>query len=1144
MNKKFSTFLVGALLASSMSVVAQTDTDVYAKRLPLEESGKYLYELHVLAADKADAATAFATAVAGGAGTKVVGATKLVSYDKGGVGMYAMNATVSDFLSSLWCIDMKTEEQGRNPIYDFTNKKYGYRISANEENAPLYDVGATQPTDTINIAQSNLSGWKFSDAYKDDLAQGAYLATYFSADSVLVLAQSTQTGKIGVKKYHALEVDEINDDAQVLRFFVYIPGGRYLTAAEYNTVLGTQPTGPKSLTFTRDRNNTSLKNPFSDYTLTAEDAITIPAAANAANWLRFTNSDSKYLRVDTSYANSVGVKFLNFAFGDKADADAATGDAAHWNATGHYPIPDQHKFALEYFVYNDSVAIDVLEARYNLEDNKNWNAATVTKWGVTFTPSIGNISGTDSLHFKVQDLVTADQIRIVTIGTKPVNTKAILGVGACFNDGPTLTSVADNLYTIRNTSGQYLIVPIYTDSIRVKADYRDQIFPQWKTLDALTDPNQIPAFQWIVEKTRKNDPGNTSPIRITNREFGFTLDIVQLSTTGDGAPVGFGYLKASGFTAVPDAQKADPHLGYKFVDEEMSSVYTYVFNYLNIFAPEDESLFLGVNNTVSDSLMHVGGKTEFQIIPMAKKATNYGAMPSYKTGAFANIAQLERYSYMLKIKDANKLSKSNKVLVVDQEKRYAITDTSYLKVNSTVNGNQRTWGVDTAIFYLKTNNTKDGKDFYAMLDTNSFTPNWTTGGIPTGNGKTWMVKAGVSEIDKFVRVQNQKEERTSTFSIDLNDDPLYRRFNTEKEGQKNDNPDTVKFFRMNNPVDMLYEDAHSVYSNDVNTKPINPNDPKGKINFLGLQNSGQFPNANYAIYVDTAFVARPATKDSKIDTPKPQYMLVVEPEIVPPGTYCPVHGIGATCGHQVNTEGFVYGRYLINATDSAKNFNYTNPNASTIRDSRYIWDTKWERLVFVNAIHKGDTLYLLKEGFNLKEGQLITNEALRNISYKWFDLGNNLHKDVVFSFRLIGKEDNFLIESETTKRITTGANAGLMIAPFEGGWVKWQNGVPVISRDAYKAEITEAEKFNVVKTDEAPLANDEINVGDDVFNVTAGIGNVTIKNAAGSKVTISNILGQTVASATLTNDNQTISVPAGIIVVAVEGEAAVKAIVK
>ncbi len=81
-----------------------------------------------------------------------------------------------------------------------------------------------------------------------------------------------------------------------------------------------------------------------------------------------------------------------------------------------------------------------------------------------------------------------------------------------------------------------------------------------------------------------------------------------------------------------------------------------------------------------------------------------------------------------------------------------------------------------------------------------------------------------------------------------------------------------------------------------------------------------------------------------------------------------------------------------------------------------------------------------------------------------------------------------------------------------------------------------------VEDAEAPTANEGVEVSE--VTVIAGEGQVTIAGAAGKKVVISNILGQTVANTAITSDNATIAAPQGVVVVAVEGEEAVKAIVK
>ena len=87
--------------------------------------------------------------------------------------------------------------------------------------------------------------------------------------------------------------------------------------------------------------------------------------------------------------------------------------------------------------------------------------------------------------------------------------------------------------------------------------------------------------------------------------------------------------------------------------------------------------------------------------------------------------------------------------------------------------------------------------------------------------------------------------------------------------------------------------------------------------------------------------------------------------------------------------------------------------------------------------------------------------------------------------------------------------------------------------------------FNVAQptTEDMVTSNDNINNVEGV-SVVAGNGTVTVQGAAGKSVVITNILGKVVAETVLTSDNATIAVPAGIVAVAVDGEEAVKVVVK
>ena len=77
---------------------------------------------------------------------------------------------------------------------------------------------------------------------------------------------------------------------------------------------------------------------------------------------------------------------------------------------------------------------------------------------------------------------------------------------------------------------------------------------------------------------------------------------------------------------------------------------------------------------------------------------------------------------------------------------------------------------------------------------------------------------------------------------------------------------------------------------------------------------------------------------------------------------------------------------------------------------------------------------------------------------------------------------------------------------------------------------------------EAPTANESVSATE--VKVIAVDGAINIKNAAGKNVVVSTILGQIVANEVLTSDNATISVPAGIAIVSVDGEEAVKVSVR
>jgi len=113
-----------------------------------------------------------------------------------------------------------------------------------------------------------------------------------------------------------------------------------------------------------------------------------------------------------------------------------------------------------------------------------------------------------------------------------------------------------------------------------------------------------------------------------------------------------------------------------------------------------------------------------------------------------------------------------------------------------------------------------------------------------------------------------------------------------------------------------------------------------------------------------------------------------------------------------------------------------------------------------------------------------------------------------------------------------------------------QNGCLVLTRydsdfNSSKTGGDAALVFNVAqKTDADDMVTSIDGANVEGVSVVATNGAVTVQGAAGKPVVITNILGKVVAETVLSSDNATIAVPAGIVAVAVDGEEAVKVVVK
>ena len=535
-----------------------------------------------------------------------------------------------------------------------------------------------------------------------------------------------------------------------------------------------------------------------------------------------------------------------------------------------------------------------------------------------------------------------------------------------------------------------------------------------------------------------------------------------------------------------------------------------MFNYLHAYA-DDKYL----SQSADDSLAVVfDDKTPFKIKAIGD-LTEYGFDVTDAVKArIPNLKQLWRQEYQIYVPGVKDL-----YLGYNKESKYAIAEVG------------TTSGFAASTFYFKENNDlKDGACYHALID------------LDKASAVYEYSKAGVTDDDLSATLKHQvyNESRTSAFLIGVYDAPLYRRFNSELlEGNVGDAADTLRFVEK--------------YRGEYLQMEANPNFVKEGIEFLGIDDANK-AEGGLAFLVDTAWVNR---GNGNI---KPQYLISIDrtDQAFEAGEMCPVcqeivaNGgqRPANCPHdKAGKLPFHMGKYLVNFKDSA---------ANAVNANDYKW-AGYTRAGFVKAAHMGDSLFILKDQFAdvtlatfdtaaIKKAVADGDYAGKNI----INLQGDAHKLVTWSMRFLNPEEA-ATEEEEARAFLFESQGTIDIAPTTGSWLKMQNGCLVMSGSLPGStstfnEITggdDALIFNVEQyegDDDIATDNEEISTSE--VTVIAGNGQITISGAAGKQVVVSNILGQVVANTVLTSDNATIAAPQGVVVVAVEGEEAVKAIVK
>ena len=1173
MNKKISTLLAGVMLASAFSVNAAMEN---GKSYLLKSGSSYLSA-----------------------------ETDKTSADYGKLVYGSLNTSdLNEVVAGTWKVSTKTTSGA--VVYTFVNKVTGMTLAVDPTLAKTATNGLSGD---VTLGSGTVSEWAF------DASNHMY--SYFKSDSIVFF---DNTGALNKGK-----IADLSAALAVTEDVISTPIP--ISADDLNTLMWSVDS--KDNYFALNMDPEVSKGKANHLTATGLQAVSA-----GSGYVQLKAKDKKaddkqlYVVVDTAYyeGTETSGQLLKYTY-DVLNADN--------RLTGSYKFKFTYNVKEDkLYVQVAEVADKLVKASgqtdeqfaKDIKDNNNnsyWSSQgkTVTTRSDKYI-YMAKLDGTNVLTLNTNE---------TDGGTPTFASQNITVKTSADYSSLTLTTIPSGVYLIQykaggsyNTEkvGSYVFANL-AGSFGWAAQARNQEF------------KHMPAAQWVVEKkgTSSIAPISITNREFSDDSYKTSYQIpsdMQLFAVEGSANEVF-YFNGNqkdtvSFIKVDEDLVKDAKLGYKYVSENEAKVQTYLFNYLHGLALDK---YLNVPSG-KDSIVRVdetGAKASFRL-QVVVKDDKYG----YGDGLVRNVYRITdgkgRYltydgttkKYMMKtyptdyfLKENNDIEGKEYYTLVEANllntsmtqaqaqawypewcKGMAVADAMTIEEQYTPEGGSATYVTVGGTSYLAYPGSSDivavamyDKDGQRLVDDNSKVDYYTYQNV---NGKIALKKVGAAQYasrnyasvkvsvddntldltrgsldDKFY---SNQEIRTSAFAVAMDDSPLYRRFNNAALGENvNDGPDSLTFV----------ESVRNEYLMDE----WNPNLTTETVDYAGIWNKDK-AEGKLAFRIDTAWLNR------GLGNIKPQYLISVARddqegvETVPcteAGPHVDANGNITTdpskCVHaQHGRAGFAYGKYLVNFSDSAQAFidreAKVNPYMFTTNSSA---NSSYTRVGFVKAIHAGDSLFVLTNGFEnvepakLDTATIIANYKKAKLENFIVDLVGDKHKNVTWSFRYInpdkagavteeGAENAFLFESNVygekdQNYRTVNGDADRAIAPtYAAAWLKMHNGCLVLTdiNSQFSSAKTNGDGaliFNVAQKDEEDMvtSNDNINNVEGV-SVVAGNGTVTIQGAAGKSVVISNILGKVVAETVLTSDNATITVPAGIVAVAVDGEEAVKVVVK
>ncbi|WP_278706092.1 DUF6383 domain-containing protein [Parabacteroides goldsteinii] len=1011
-------------------------------------------------------------------------------------------AAKAPLTASLWKIEYSKEDGVSGGYFSFVNKETGYKLSfdqllATSGNVEALSKGISDWSWYINNDNGTTAlGWTPLYSVYTNAAgkkQVMYLdkATATTENNAINTAlatngyncQTSASAPVAATSLVAVKIGDVPANISTLNALEIKPvmaAPFFMTKEDFNNRLDSD--GDGSFKFTVEETNVVGEDVLEQEFVAVDGLVDDPATAF---------SDAKYANFNLSFqagANYLQISTERYEENKLPSVSPSVKVIAAAAPTGSDYLKARAMFRATYFPTQDSLFIEPLNA--GIMTDKEYNdgtafASCAAATSFTVKGTSGQLTSANSVINESVGDYKENSVSFTTV--KLEDGSKVITVAPASKDGFAVATSIEQAFSYLQRAE--FASNLYT--IKDGSEYIVCNFAGDMQLDVPTENqnyNNMPATMWTIEKK-----GNEQVI-VKNREFGVPTVFEGQLYVKDGKYFAIDK-NYTGFTAVKlnnreaydiapvtaeNALTSADHGYYNAGDKLLVNKFTFEFN----------------DNLVDDHFLNL---TEGNFFVPTKGVNSYYEFYEAGTVTFgskvADLPALSRKAYTVKVLDET---------LIDNDKTwiYQVVENgkpTYYKAMTEAEGTAA--GLEKARFFFKSDEImgEAETETYVLIKTDGTAANEA------------ISQASLESTSKLAYddLNNIPSEPSSTFAIALADVKLYRDLTADK---------TVKFFLKRGAAnEYLYEG--------------NGNETFG---FLGLTSEGVHQAEGY----------NPSMASFKVSDHAgimPEFLFAVDTATVADGYWCDIHGYEVTdpCGHADPYKGYMTGRFLINMKNYGKDYKFES----------------YDRLGFVEGIYQGGKLYILsndplKQDVTLaslkvaeEKGGVIDPAKLAKLTPVALD------SPYTFSLRLInrGDEENFFIESE---RAAAGS--------FTGGWIKVQNGCPVIARHIATSGSSEdhegtngsideimrdAQIFTLSEGNDVPTSNDAIEAVSAVKVVTVE-GGVQVLNAAGKTVTVANVLGQTVASTVVSSDNATISAPAGVVIVTVEGEAAVKAIVK